>query len=133
MTWNSGELEAAADEFEARLAQIKAESAQIDRIIGEAGTPDRAVRVRVNAMGVLVDIKLGPTTSGANREWLARTIVELTAVAAQNAAAQADTHYAALRAAQRVAQARITEADRAQGQLSRTVSDRVRMPNPNDR
>ncbi|MFD6390420.1 YbaB/EbfC family nucleoid-associated protein [Nocardia sp. NPDC060259] len=128
MTPNDSELEAAADEFEAQLRAIEANSEQIARIEGEARTPDGAVRVRVNAMGLLLDVKLGRTTSNANREWLGRTIVELTAAAAQNAAAQVDNHYAGLRAAQRAVQDRIADVDRVQGQHLRMVSNSIQRP-----
>lgn len=120
------QLQAIADEFEAELRVAREHAEQVAQIQGEAQTPDGAVRVRANAMGIITAVTLGPTTRHANREWLGQTIVDLTAAAAQQAVAQADAYDARLRRAQRVAHDRLAEIDPVQAQRLRKTSDVVR-------
>lgn len=71
-----------------RQAQAASVTQQINQVRGKAQTDDERVRVEVGSMGQLESIELDPRAMRMPSEDLAKTIVDLSKAAAEDAAVQ---------------------------------------------
>lgn len=71
-----------------RQAQAASVTQQINQVRGKAQTDDERIKVEVGSMGQLESIELDPRAMRMPSEDLAKTIVDLSKAAAEDAAAQ---------------------------------------------
>ncbi|MCX4095814.1 YbaB/EbfC family nucleoid-associated protein [Nocardia sp. alder85J] len=83
------EMAEVARELEEKLEHYRRQSDAIASIEATAQSHDGSVHVRANAVGALLEVKLGPATTTLDRAWVGRAIVELTQQATREAAAKA--------------------------------------------
>lgn len=102
-------LEETINNIVSQRQQYEADVDQALAIEAEAESYDRAVRIRVNAQGALLDIHLGPSTSKMSRSQLARLITETAQAATQNATDMAHRYWEGTLKAQAQIKAAIAE------------------------
>lgn len=116
------------DDLDEQIRLLAENSGRIARIQGRAQTRDGMVQVRVNSAGQLVDLTLSAATATVSREWLGRTIVELTREATAHVADQIDRYHAGFRAARHRLVEQIAVDAPTDAERLRRVSDSVTRP-----
>lgn len=114
-------LQDAISEVMGVRAQFDSDLQQAQAIEAEVESYDRAVRIKVNAQGAILDVHLGASTSKMSRSQLARLITETAQAAAQRAVDMAATHWQGILDAREKIETAITEQARQLG---------VHAPNP---
>lgn len=115
-----------AQELEAQLERHRERSESIAGIEGTAQSRDGLIYVRTNAMGALLEVKLGAGTSTLDRAWVGRTIVELAQQATRDAAAKAQVQLKAVREAQDRLIARIEQHASVDGAMLQRMTNAAR-------
>ncbi|MGI5268191.1 YbaB/EbfC family nucleoid-associated protein [Nonomuraea sp. CA-218870] len=80
------ELDRIMAEFQANSQEFSGVMGEVDEVVGRAATPDDKIKVKVSVSGQLTGLHIDPRAMRMSSQELARTIVDLSHRAAEDAA-----------------------------------------------